>query len=248
MKRIIMVTLFCCFFSLICCNMGMAKTDNKVKLNKTKVTIKNGTSVCLKLKNSKKKVKWSSEDADIATVNSRGKVTGKHLGSITITARAGKKTYKCKVTVKTNLVSDKIKVKYKNDVFTGSLLSQIKEFQIPSTGKVVRNKAAIKKIFSMFSVWKMSETTTPKGLFANTPDTPPEKLLIGAPVSMIFVLKNKECMEVEISSGQVRISKYDSLEKKNCTFVKLYDLLNYNTAFVDDVAEVAEENQVVYLA
>lgn len=65
---------------------------------------------------------------------------------------------------------------------------------------------------------------------------------------MIFVLKNNECMEVEIISEQVRISKYDSLEKKNCTFVKLYDLLNYNMAFVDDVAEVAEENRVVYLS
>ncbi len=57
-------------------------------------------------------------------------------------------------------------------------------------------------------------------------DTPPEKLLIGEPVSMIFCLKNKECIEMELSGGQVRISREDDI------------------AFIDAVAKVVEENKV----
>lgn len=72
----------------------------KVKLNKTKATIYVGKTVTLKLKNNKKKVKWSSSKKKVATVSSKGKVKGKKAGKATITAKVGSKNYKCKVTVK----------------------------------------------------------------------------------------------------------------------------------------------------
>lgn len=72
----------------------------KVKLNKTKATIYVGKTVTLKLKNNKKKIKWSSSNRKVATVTSKGKVKGKKAGKVTITAKVGKKKYKCKVTVK----------------------------------------------------------------------------------------------------------------------------------------------------
>ena len=70
------------------------------KLNKTKLTLKVGKKYKLKLKNYKKKVKWSSSKKKVASVSKKGVVTAKKAGTATIKAKAGKKTYKCKVTVK----------------------------------------------------------------------------------------------------------------------------------------------------
>lgn len=50
--------------------------------------------------NNKKKVKWSSSNRMVAVVSKKGKVTGKKAGKATITAKIGKKKYKCKVVVK----------------------------------------------------------------------------------------------------------------------------------------------------
>ena len=46
-----------------------------------------------------KKVKWSSNKKTIATVTRKGKVTAKKQGTAVITAKIGKKKYKCKVKV-----------------------------------------------------------------------------------------------------------------------------------------------------
>ena len=73
---------------------------SKVKLSKTKTTIYVGKTVTLKLKNNKKKVKWTTSNKKIATVSKKGKVKGKKAGKVTITAKVGKKKYKCKITVK----------------------------------------------------------------------------------------------------------------------------------------------------
>ena len=69
-------------------------------LNKTKVTMKKGQSLTLKLTGSKAKA-WGSSNKKIATVNAKGKVVAKKAGTVTIWAKAvnGKK-YSCKVTVK----------------------------------------------------------------------------------------------------------------------------------------------------
>jgi hypothetical protein len=82
-----------------------AKKKAKVKLNKTSATIAPGGTVQLKLQNNKKKVKWSSSKTSVATVNGSGLVTAKAAGNATVTAKVGKKSYKCKVTVKNVLVT-----------------------------------------------------------------------------------------------------------------------------------------------
>ena len=53
----------------------------------------------MKVKGTKKKVKWSSNKKTIATVTRKGKVTAKKQGTAVITAKIGKKKYKCKVKV-----------------------------------------------------------------------------------------------------------------------------------------------------
>ena len=90
-------------------SISMMQTTNvsaatNAKLNKKKATIYVGKTVTLKLKNNKKKVKWSSSNKRVATVSSKGKVKGKKAGKATITAKVGKKKYKCKITVKKKVV------------------------------------------------------------------------------------------------------------------------------------------------
>ncbi len=87
----------------------------KAASGKTKVTLKEGKSATLKLKNSKKKIKrvtWKSKNKKIATVSKKGKVKAKTVGNTKITARVtlrnGKKytsVYKISVQRKKNLPS-----------------------------------------------------------------------------------------------------------------------------------------------
>lgn len=71
-----------------------------IRINKTKYTMKKGSTYTLKITGTKKKVKWTSSNKKVATVNSKGKVTAKKKGTCTITAKIGNKKYKCKITVK----------------------------------------------------------------------------------------------------------------------------------------------------
>lgn len=74
--------------------------QKKVYLSRTSVTLYVGQSKKLKVVNAKKTVKWSSSKKKVATVSSKGRVVAKKKGTATITAKVGKKKYKCKVVVK----------------------------------------------------------------------------------------------------------------------------------------------------
>lgn len=76
-----------------------AQAKAKIKLNKTSITLQKGKSYTLKLKGTKKKAKWTSSKKTIATVTKKGKVTAQKPGTAVITAKIGKKKYKCKVRV-----------------------------------------------------------------------------------------------------------------------------------------------------
>lgn len=78
----------------------------KIKLNYTKKTIYEGDTFKLKVKGTKKKVKWSSSNKGIASVNSKGVVTGECDGKATITGKVAGKKLKCKVVVKKYVVDD----------------------------------------------------------------------------------------------------------------------------------------------
>lgn len=80
---------------------GVVQTNaaGKVKLNKTKVSLMVGKTVTLKLKGTKKKIKWTSKNKSIATVSAKGKVKAKKVGSTKIIAKVSGKKYSCKVTV-----------------------------------------------------------------------------------------------------------------------------------------------------
>lgn len=85
-----------------------------IKVNKTKASVYVGQSTQLKLKGTSKKAKWSSNKKSVATVNSKGKVTGKKAGVAVISAKVGKKYYKCRVTVKNNNTQHNYQGNYNN--------------------------------------------------------------------------------------------------------------------------------------
>ena len=76
----------------------------KPKISNTKVTLTVGKTKTLTVKNvskkQKKKIKWSTSKKSVATVSKSGKVKAKKAGKTTITAKLGKKKYRCVVTVK----------------------------------------------------------------------------------------------------------------------------------------------------
>ena len=76
------------------------------KLNKTKLKMIVGDVKELKVKNTKKKVKWSSSDKDVVSVD-QGFVVANEEGTAVITAKVGKKKLTCKVTVKEKPQMDK---------------------------------------------------------------------------------------------------------------------------------------------
>ena len=77
-----------------------------VKLNYKKLTLYKGQKKQLKIKGTKKKAKWSSNKKSVVSVDKKGKITAKKKGNAIITAKVGKKRYKCKVTVKVKTVNN----------------------------------------------------------------------------------------------------------------------------------------------
>lgn len=71
-----------------------------VKLNKTKATLVKGKTLTLRVTGTKNKVTWKSSNKKVASVSTKGKVTAKLKGTVTITAKIGNRNLKCKVTVK----------------------------------------------------------------------------------------------------------------------------------------------------
>lgn len=70
-----------------------------IQLSEKNVTLEPGQVKTIRLKGaSAKKVKWSTSDKKVAAV-SKGKITAKKPGTVTITAKYKKKKYKCKVAV-----------------------------------------------------------------------------------------------------------------------------------------------------
>lgn len=96
--------------ALLCAVLPMtlqAKSKDK-GISKTKMTIYTNMSETLKIANPTAKVKWKSSNRKIASVlGTTGRkneiatiVSGNKIGTCTITAFVGKKSYKCRVAVK----------------------------------------------------------------------------------------------------------------------------------------------------
>lgn len=101
MKSKRMVCLLLVFaMALVMSPAAEAQAKKKAALNKKKAVLTVGQSLQLKVKNNKKKVKWSSSKKKVASVSKKGKVKALKAGTSVIKAKIGKKTLKCNITVK----------------------------------------------------------------------------------------------------------------------------------------------------
>ena len=112
-RKIAVLLVFVLAFTMMPQNVLAAK--KKVKLSKKSVTVTVGKTVKVKLKNNKKKVKWTVVSGKKNVKLSKKKKTGvtihgKKAGKAKVQAKIGKKKFVCKVTVKkagTNQNADK---------------------------------------------------------------------------------------------------------------------------------------------
>ena len=82
-----------------------------VTISKKSVTLKVGQTTNLRVKNTSKKARWTTSNKRVVTVNQSGRIVAKKNGTATVTAKIGKRAYKCKVTVKASSNSKKKAVK-----------------------------------------------------------------------------------------------------------------------------------------
>ena len=71
-------------------------------INKTFITLPKKNSYTLKIKGTKKKIKWSSSKKKVAVVTKSGKVIAKKSGTAYVTAKVNGQKLKCKVSVRSN--------------------------------------------------------------------------------------------------------------------------------------------------
>lgn len=71
-------------------------------INKTFITLPKKNSYTLKIKGTKKKVKWISSKKKVVAVTKSGKVIAKKSGTAYITAKVNGQKFKCKVSVRSN--------------------------------------------------------------------------------------------------------------------------------------------------
>lgn len=116
-----------------------------VKINKTKATICTGQTMQLKMVGTKAKPKWSSNSRN-AVVNSTGKVTAKARGTATITAKIGKKSYRCMIIIESPKISSTSVSLYKGKTAQLKMLNTKQKYRwtslntkvaaVSSTGKI----------------------------------------------------------------------------------------------------------------
>ena len=99
-KRLLGILIFSLVIGMMGSAGGEAEAKKKIILNKKKAVIYVGGQLRLKVKGTKKKVKWSSKEKKIATVSKKGVVKGKRAGKTKITAKVKGKKLVCRLTVK----------------------------------------------------------------------------------------------------------------------------------------------------
>ena len=105
-----------------------AKPTPSITLNRSSTTLlldgTNSVKLSATLKNLSGTVAWSSSNNSVATVDKTGKVTGKKEGTAVITAKVGKYTAKCKITVRKRTQNEKATAAYRKLLETGKFDSR----------------------------------------------------------------------------------------------------------------------------
>lgn len=148
-RKLFAWVLIVCLLSVICTPINSSATS-KMKLDKTKVTLRVGESTKLKVKGATKTVKWSSSEKKVATVTQKGVVTAKKVGTAKIYAKVSGKKFTCKVTVKPAMSLNKKSVTLKKGASTTLKVKNASGTVKWRTGNkkvaTVTNKGAVKAV------------------------------------------------------------------------------------------------------
>lgn len=135
------------------------KKQVKIELSQTtlELTVGEGATLVATTSNGKD-VEWSTSDANVATVSSRGGVTAQGAGTCTITAKYGKASATCAVTVKEKIVV--------NFTFTDGSGATLTEATVDRDGTLQLNATASddSEITSWESQDESIATVSPTGL------------------------------------------------------------------------------------
>ena len=140
-KRVKAIIAFVLAIGLIISTPNFYAAAASPKLNKKAVTVTIGNTAELFVKNTTKTVKWSSSNKAVAKVDADGEVTAKKAGKAKITAKVGKKKYKCNVTVPKQYISSKsVFIHYTAlDIgFNTGMKLMIKHFRVCGKPQLVR--------------------------------------------------------------------------------------------------------------
>jgi SLAP domain-containing protein len=137
------------FASDVIAALQIAQEQPEPKISETKATVTVGYTKKLSVTDGTVKT-WTSSKKSVATVNSKGKVTGKKAGKATITAKlTDGKTLKCVVTVKANKYSaSKLTT---GDIYSGECAMSAYTASFDSKGNLV-----VKTVFVNKSGYKVS--------------------------------------------------------------------------------------------
>ena len=170
MKRILTIVLtLALIVTMMPMNLTNVNAKSTTRLSSKKIVLQVGKTKKLKVKNKPAGVKvvWKSSKKKVATVSKKGKVKAKKPGKTTITAKVGKKKYKCKVIVKRK---NSIKVTKSSDN-NNSVINQVTTKSEPS--QIVTTKAEVKT--TKTETTKKNDSTTVKPTVAPTTVAPTAK-------------------------------------------------------------------------
>ena len=183
MKRILTIVLtLALIVTMMPMNLTNVNAKSTTRLSSKKIVLQVGKTKKLKVKNKPAGVKvvWKSSKKKVATVSKKGKVKAKKPGKTTITAKVGKKKYKCKVIVKRK---NSIKVTNPSDN-NNSVINQVTTKSEPS--QIVTTKAEVKT--TKTETTKKNDSTTVKPTVAPTTVAPTAKPTV-APTTVAPTLK-----------------------------------------------------------
>ena len=104
----------CVLLCMIFC-FGKAVQVEAASLSEKSITLVEGEKKTLKVKGTKSKAHWSSDNKNIATVKN-GVVTAKKSGATSIRVKVSGKVFKCKVWVKAVKITCSVKTTDKGDL------------------------------------------------------------------------------------------------------------------------------------
>lgn len=144
-KRILVSLIMMLFFAFLFLPNGTGLAAGKPSLSSRKITVSVNESFKLRINNTKKYVKWSSSNPDVA-VYKKGFVVGKAQGRASITAKVSGKSLVCKVVVRGYTFRYPNYLEEHFEKHGSEMGFSSKEDYLKAANAVIENKAALHKL------------------------------------------------------------------------------------------------------